>query len=1004
MADYIDASTHPIVNAKVTSKGLNSLMSFMVGDVIVDRNVINNYLDDGYISFMRMIYLSDKFKYNVIDPLVAGQKLMRDNLENISSEDILHLKGLLERPNKPIGELGDEIIKFGLDRRLLEAVFNNPPHHGSGESYYFYIRDVLFWLVDHACINGHHQLPVQIEPHGDRQYRVRLRDFQPGRARLTIRTQSAPFRSSEVSFAYKASTFIISLPILNASGFSFSGRLNLLGNPNTIVPIAGTISHKVAKRVLMRQEKKLLEARRNAECGEIQRAIGGLKDIIKNTPFFESATVLLIQCLVLIGNQHEIDCITLNKKPFLDPLNKQYIDLISQILHRAREKSNFYDFTQFLSKKFKNHGISSAIRKQIYNLVSTNDTKDCNKLLDLLNSLRNKRITIIVIEILCIFFVHQRLIWRIISHALTFKEFRLSEIITISISHQFLHLLMQPLSNTPDEYINGNELLYNLSIVAYDNGNLLAAEKFLDRLSNTESLSLLPCRLMAKIHFKNMEYKEAIIYAKKVLLSHNHDPEMIEIIVLSSNSIKNYDVFYIDNDISSMMGSSYSFWRNELFKDPSSIQVRLSFLKMCIICKKAEISKSIMENICASNHQLLVSSIIGPNNSEFELDINTIVSLNNRLNLCTDMYQARVDLIYYNIRNKIVDKIEDIVPSYIAIKNLDLTRARIASLVYAGRYDVAIEDLREYNSLWESDAGLLIYTIICDLRMKEYDNVEHIFQQLKELELTYKHEFDYHLCFYIKSCLSGDYVSAIDNANKLLDKSKFSRISLSHDNAFVAVAEARAVDIHTKNENIDKIYNRDRELLSVYLYLDDDFDDIKMSIDSILSQKYYNFEIIIIYDGVNDMKQKELLDLEYVDTRIKIILNTTKRGSKYCLKLALLHARGEIIIFHGSADWSHPNRLECIHLMYVRDPECPILKTEVFYLNYNSFFTSGSCVLHSDGDHLSFAFNRKWMLEKIELLDKVSDENLMNFINELIKSIHPNNLNRLYCPLVFRRQ
>lgn len=87
-------------------------------------------------------------------------------------------------------------------------------------------------------------------------------------------------------------------------------------------------------------------------------------------------------------------------------------------------------------------------------------------------------------------------------------------------------------------------------------------------------------------------------------------------------------------------------------------------------------------------------------------------------------------------------------------------------------------------------------------------------------------------------------------------------------------------------------------------------DYIKQSINSVLSQSYKNFEIIIIYDD------EELLDFNYLksfvklDKRIRLIRNKKKLGAGLSRNKGIKLSKGKYIAFLDSDDYWKKNKLK----------------------------------------------------------------------------------------------
>jgi glycosyltransferase involved in cell wall biosynthesis len=85
------------------------------------------------------------------------------------------------------------------------------------------------------------------------------------------------------------------------------------------------------------------------------------------------------------------------------------------------------------------------------------------------------------------------------------------------------------------------------------------------------------------------------------------------------------------------------------------------------------------------------------------------------------------------------------------------------------------------------------------------------------------------------------------------------------------------------------------------VYNNDSF--LSQAIDSVLTQSFTDFELIIIDDGSKDNSSEIIKNFENKDKRIVNIKNQENRGLIYCLNLGLEKAKGELIARVDSDDW-----------------------------------------------------------------------------------------------------
>mgnify|MGYP001391269078 CR=1 FL=1 len=85
---------------------------------------------------------------------------------------------------------------------------------------------------------------------------------------------------------------------------------------------------------------------------------------------------------------------------------------------------------------------------------------------------------------------------------------------------------------------------------------------------------------------------------------------------------------------------------------------------------------------------------------------------------------------------------------------------------------------------------------------------------------------------------------------------------------------------------------------------------IEQTLKSILSQKYKNFEILIIYDDTNQEDLYFLKTLKKKDDRIKIVINKQNIGAGMSRNKAIKLSRGTYVAFIDADDLWHPNKLK----------------------------------------------------------------------------------------------
>ncbi|MBN8702665.1 MAG: glycosyltransferase family 2 protein [Bacteroidetes bacterium] len=119
---------------------------------------------------------------------------------------------------------------------------------------------------------------------------------------------------------------------------------------------------------------------------------------------------------------------------------------------------------------------------------------------------------------------------------------------------------------------------------------------------------------------------------------------------------------------------------------------------------------------------------------------------------------------------------------------------------------------------------------------------------------------------------------------------------------------------------------------------------LREAIDSILSQSYTDFELIVIDDGSTDNSNKIIRS--FTDKRIRLIENTTNLGLISTLNKGFSLAKGNYIARMDADDISLPNRLKKQISYLQKNSTCAVCATNNKYLfkqktiSTNNWFTS----------------------------------------------------------------
>lgn len=205
-------------------------------------------------------------------------------------------------------------------------------------------------------------------------------------------------------------------------------------------------------------------------------------------------------------------------------------------------------------------------------------------------------------------------------------------------------------------------------------------------------------------------------------------------------------------------------------------------------------------------------------------------------------------------------------------------------------------------------------------------------------------------------------------------------------------------------------------LISILLSVYNDDNNIKKSIDSILSQSYKNIELLVIDDCSTD-KTYEILK-EIKDSRVRIFRNKDNLGLTKSLNILINESKGQILARQDSDDISLPTRLEvqlknlhrlqldgCTTRAYIKNskrsiPRLSHLLPLSFVIKYKNPFIHGTLMVRKNAvidvgmydENIKYAQDYKLFLEllkknyKIKILKKkLYVLNMENNISSLSK-------------------
>ncbi len=109
---------------------------------------------------------------------------------------------------------------------------------------------------------------------------------------------------------------------------------------------------------------------------------------------------------------------------------------------------------------------------------------------------------------------------------------------------------------------------------------------------------------------------------------------------------------------------------------------------------------------------------------------------------------------------------------------------------------------------------------------------------------------------------------------------------------------------------------------------------IRNAIDSLLTQTFTNFELIIINDGSTDDTKNIILS--YEDARIKYHENTSNKGLVYTLNKGIQLAKGQYIARMDSDDLCTPNRLALQKEFLDKSPQIAFTAAWIDFIDDNN--------------------------------------------------------------------
>ena len=158
---------------------------------------------------------------------------------------------------------------------------------------------------------------------------------------------------------------------------------------------------------------------------------------------------------------------------------------------------------------------------------------------------------------------------------------------------------------------------------------------------------------------------------------------------------------------------------------------------------------------------------------------------------------------------------------------------------------------------------------------------------------------------------------------------------------------------------------------------------ISESIQSVLTQSYQNWELLVIDDASSDSTKMIVQQFAEEDSRIQLLVNSTNKGTHHTRNKGIKVAQGDFIAFLDADDQWKPEKLK---------KQLDLLSKE----NKPACFSSYE-LISEDGENLN---------KKIQALPVLTYEKLLkaNYVGNLTGIYSAKALGKIYCPEISKRQ
>jgi len=132
---------------------------------------------------------------------------------------------------------------------------------------------------------------------------------------------------------------------------------------------------------------------------------------------------------------------------------------------------------------------------------------------------------------------------------------------------------------------------------------------------------------------------------------------------------------------------------------------------------------------------------------------------------------------------------------------------------------------------------------------------------------------------------------------------------------------------------------------------------LKEALESILSQDYPNFEVVVVDDGSTDGSATIIQKLLEIEPRIKYFQSPVNEGCGAAMRKCVSHASGVWMVLHGSDDVMLPGAISSLVQAHKLHPECSVINSTHYVCDENlniQRLAYGAMAIPHNENYLSF--------------------------------------------------